>query len=60
MDPNATLVALRTLAAKITEGNYSSGMATAIAVDADNLASAVRALDAWIMSGGFLPTQWER
>ncbi len=60
MDVNETFASIITLVGRILEGDYSGGLATAIAVDATDLAEAVDALDVWLSRGGFLPNAWAR
>lgn len=51
MDPNATLAIIRAHVNAIAWGDE---------VDMTEFAEAVDALDEWLKTGGFLPTEWER
>jgi hypothetical protein len=56
MDPNATLVLIRTMVtALLTEQDMSEEDRNETAV---TLANAVDDLDQWITKGGFLPAVW--
>jgi len=52
MDPNATLKEARAYANLIFEGTDDCNAA--------NLAELFKALDEWIMKGGFLPDAWAK
>jgi hypothetical protein len=54
MDPDATLKALRELAAQTTHGLDSESLS----VIAYQQAELFAALDQWLQSGGFLPDAW--
>jgi hypothetical protein len=49
MDPNANLEEQRRIARRILDGDDR---------DAERLAELVEALDEWLASGGFLPSDW--
>lgn len=55
MDPNQTLVEMRELIAKMTEGLYPPAMIAA----AGELAEKFKALDYWMSRGGFAPEDWK-
>lgn len=55
MDPDANLAEQRALAATIISDD---GPAERRVQDGERLAELVEALDEWITSGGFLPTEW--
>ena len=55
MDPNESLKRARAMLRR-----YGETGDTADIPDVATLADAFEALDAWLSSGGFLPTAWER
>ena len=57
MDPNANLVEQRQLVVRILHG--MSKKANELEHDATRLAELVDAMDHWLSSNGFSPTDWE-
>jgi hypothetical protein len=51
MDPNATLAIIRANVSAIVWDDEA---------DITELAEAFEALDEWLKTGGFMPTEWER
>lgn len=58
MDPNAVLAEIRTLYLRYVA--YRTDADSQALDVADDLAERVEALDAWIVTGGFLPDSWNR
>lgn len=59
MDPNEALNILLDRARVVREYCDGSDVLEGIEVEANELAEAAEALDAWIRGGGFLPAAWE-
>jgi len=57
MDPNATLMMIRSLVGDVLAGEVSETEAPDALSD---LAQAFRDLDDWRMAGGFLPADWSK
>lgn len=55
MDPNVTLAEIRVIARLAVEGKLADAHAST-----EDLAELILALDTWVTSGGFLPTDWQR
>lgn len=54
MDPNQCLKEIRLLVSEMDTASDETA-----AINYGTLAERIKALDEWIMKGGFLPTDWE-